>query len=78
MNLGPNLCLIEELEYSESCEDFLRKILCSNIEERITISTALKHPWINGKGGKPRVQKEGHRFKTEESQVQLSTLKIKK
>jgi len=34
--------------------DFLKKLLATDIDERITISTALKHPWINNNGGKAK------------------------
>ncbi|XP_029167612.1 calcium/calmodulin-dependent protein kinase type 1-like isoform X2 [Nylanderia fulva] len=35
-------------DISDSAKDFIRKLMCVNVEERYTCKQALAHPWISG------------------------------
>jgi protein-serine/threonine kinase len=37
------------LPFSEGCIDLIRKMLDRDVDERITISEVLAHPWLAGK-----------------------------
>lgn len=35
-------------EISDSAKDFIRHVMCLNVDERYTCKEALNHPWIAG------------------------------
>jgi len=35
-------------DISEEAKDFIRNLMCVNVEQRLTCSCALEHPWITG------------------------------
>jgi len=43
------LLLPEDIEWSESCKDFLKRILEKNPKKRMSLKAAMAHPWLNGK-----------------------------
>jgi calcium/calmodulin-dependent protein kinase I len=49
----PNFCIAGEFEFdspywdeiSDSAKDFIRQLMCVNVEKRFTCRQALAHPW---------------------------------
>ncbi|KAF2354922.1 Protein kinase domain, partial [Trinorchestia longiramus] len=41
-------------EISDSAKDFIRQLLCVNVEKRYTCKQSLQHPWISGNAASDR------------------------
>jgi len=43
-----NITFPNSAHLTASCKDFIRKLLCRDVQQRLTAEQALQHPWISG------------------------------